>query len=387
MASILLASGCHLLFQYEDNPPDGAVPDLTRRDGKVAVDRKVPRDRGKDRSKAKDKKVSKDNKPWPDSKPWPDKKIPPDIKPGPDLQVLKQDKGTTWTWKSLNNVTSSDLKDVWGYNGNNVRMVGKGGLEVRYLFGVLKAYTVYSNIDYHGAWGGGGWIHYVGYDNTKKAAVWVRQQPSKIDSEHGGNSSGKLKSVHGADPKELYAVGDNTTIYKINPPNWDPVVLAGFTSNTDLNAVYSSGVGQAIAVGDDGLVVFISGGKYSTKKKISGDPELTGIWPAAKGMYLITTEAQKILLYDASKKAVSKTYNTPGVEWKGVRGNLKGVAYAVGSKGNNGEIKGFYKGNLQLTKTVNGTAAAKMDFNAVWVADDGQVYIVGEKGLIYRYGP
>ena len=404
LASLTLA-GCYLVFRYEDRAPDGAVPDKqVREDGKPKDLPKKKKDKGPLDRRVADKKVADKmvadkmvaDKKVADKK-VADKKVADkmvadkgklDQKPPLDQKVAA-DMSVPWVWKKANSSTTKDLRAVWGSSSTDVRACGKGGAILRYDGTSWKVNVPYSYLDLYGLWSSGTTVHYVGYNTNNTVGTWLHFKPNVYSPKPDTSTLRVIRAVHGAGANNVYAAGDKGLIYKLSntPSVWTPVTFTAIFGMVRYTDLHTTSAGVTLLVTDNGVVVRLVNGVYKAHKAMAGKPELTGIWPRPGGGMFVASEEGQIYRIDETTLVAQSAFNNPNVEWTDIRGNSKGRLYAVGKSGTNGRYLPYESGKWGPIKTVTGSSSDPINFEAVWVADNGRVFIVGDKGLIYQYGP
>ena len=218
--------------------------------------------------------------------------------------------------------------------------------------------------------------------------MWATEVPGKWNNKSATGTNLKLNAVHGSSATNIYAVGEQNLIYKLSgTASWTKVTFTATFGQVNYTDLYAAPAGVTVLVTDDGIVVKLVNGAYKAHKAIAGKPELTSIWPRPGGDMFVTSEEGQIYRINETSLAVQSAFNNPNVEWRGLRGNSKGKLYAVGHSAPDGRYLPYQNGKWGPLQTVSGSSSDPKNFEAVWVADDNQVFMVGDKGLIYHYGP
>ena len=392
--------GCHLIFTYEDNPPDGGVLD-----GPVKVDQKAPRKDGpvnKDTRPPDQKVVNKDSRP-PDQKVIADKKlIVPDKKLWPtdqkvvaldqkvvplDQKVPPKDIGATWSWKPMTSGTTLDLYGVWGLSSKDVRATGSGGIIMQYKGASWSIAKKFNGLHFRGVWGMSNIFHHVGHNGGTNYPVWLVEQGPNYTPRTDSATARALNAVYGTGPTSIIAVGEKTLIKKITGVGWSTYGVTTIIGQADLNAVYTDKAGKTTIVGDSGATMLLVNGTYVSASKITGNHKLTGVWPNPNGGLFITSESGLIYQYDSSTYIAKVALSYPTIKWTGIHGSSAGVLHVVGYSGNEGRILPFANKKWGVIQPIKSANSSPIKFKGVWVADDGYAFAVGEGGVIYRYGP
>lgn len=177
------------------------------------------------------------------------------------------------SWSAQTSGTTSDISDIYSYNGTNVYYVGKGGLIGRSVDGGASwtVVTGFGSFDYNAihaylprvyAAGNGGNILY----SSNNLISGLQIKNSSVTQ-----TTNNLYGIYSPSLSTVYAVGANGTITKsINSSISFTLQNSGVTSNLFGVTALTSNPAVAYAVGEDGVILKTTNGGASWDLKNSG---------------------------------------------------------------------------------------------------------------------
>jgi hypothetical protein len=238
-------------------------------------------------------------------------------------------------------------------------------------------------------------------------AIWGRDRDDIFMTTFGGGSGGTVACYDGQHRKTLYrdsetralnglagnatevvAVGAKGLILRFEGP------CAEFSESVDviqeesgvtesLNAVWLGADGEAIAVGDDGIVVHRASSAW--EKEDSGSPEnLLSVGRLGAGLYAADVQGNLYERKDGGDWSLF-TLNNPAddrgtLPWRGIwTDEASGARFLVGDQGS---IWCSQDGNGDNWVTLDSNTKATL--RAIW-SRDGDVYVAGEGGTVLYY--
>jgi List-Bact-rpt repeat protein/parallel beta helix pectate lyase-like protein/thrombospondin type 3 repeat protein len=241
-----------------------------------------------------------------------------------EMGVVYRYNGSTWEDMSGISGTQATLVSLWGATANKVFAAGSGGTVIRY--------------------DGGSWNPMIGVDATNLRDIW------------------------GTSGSDVFVVGTGGTIWHYDavvPDEW-----MAQTSNTSefLTGVSGTSGSDVVAVGAVGTVQRYDG-TWTAETDSLTQVDLYGVWGAAENEVFAVGGAETILFYDGAIWMVMETL-VDGFVLRDVAGNSSINVYAVGDSG----LASHYDGTWGNVPGFPGTTA---NLNGVWVADNGEVFVVG----------
>jgi len=314
-------------------------------------------------------------------------------------------------WEPMTSGTVEYLQGVWGTSGSNVYAVGDNGTILYYdgsgsgWSSVDPGITITNNL--YGIWGSsaanifvvgdlGVIYRYNGSiweqmnDNTSGTplfSVWgnsatevfaVGDGANNVVVQYNGSgldwttmptpSSGTPLRIWGAAGNDIYVVGLSGLLWHYNGSDWTDEtgnsntteILSGLTGNSGSNVV---------AVGYNGTVMRFDGSTWNAEKVSLTQVDLYGIWGASENEVFAVGAQETILNYDGAAWTVMETL-VDGVVLRAVAGNSGSNVYAVGDSGKIRQYDGNWTDVTDVVTTAN--------LNGVWVAANGEVFIVGD---------
>ena len=384
---LLLTSGCHLIFRYEDDPGPSPFFDAGRKKDQA------PRDRDT-------RDILDLAPPPPPDIPTTAESIPPppDGPPTPpDGTPPPQDQGTQPVWWQMTSGTQEDLHGVWAVSATSVFAVGDEGVVLHYDGNTLlkwKTLDTYKSLgsnksDLRAVHGLGAKALVVGNDGADLLCTSTSCGPSTF---RGGMPVSMHWTAVWCDSKgDCYAGGRNNSgskayLYRMNANTWwwlcggetgsflgtEVFGLSGLDGSS-APTIYSVGTSGRINYG--GMLGIGCGKMGSTGVTAS----LRSVWtmPGAP-LYVVGdkgTSSGMLLSYEAAKWT-----NLGGdikVNLRGVWGDAKNSVWVVGDSGFVRHLAGaqWNTYNLQVTK----------DLHAVHGTGPKDVYAVGKGGTIMRF--
>lgn len=182
---------------------------------------------------------------------------------------------------------------------------------------------------------------------------------------------GRLRSVWGSSPSDVYATGDTGTILHYDGTAWTSMP-SGTVS--DLNGLWGSSPSDVYAVGGSGTVLHYDGAAW--RAMASGTTAgITGIWGASWSSVFCVLSTGAVLHHDGL--AWSSIYGGPGYRLNAVWGSSSSDVFAVGDGGGIVHFDG-----TSWTPMTSGTDAC---LKGVWGASPTDVYAAGSGGTVLHY--
>ena len=365
LAALFFLPGCHLIFRYEDRPPDGGAPvlDLPLADSAESKDRgaDAPEDKG------------------------PDKEPPLDKGPKPDQAA------SSWTLLKIPGV-SSTIYGMWGFSAKEVYLALGNGSIVRYgggtKFTTLSTANVYPL--YAVAPLGSKEIIAVGHGGTVRICNRVTQLCSLADPPTGSDAtdfswSAVWCSVGGA----CYFGGFDKAeggLFKRQGTSWTG--LCGSLVTKQIQGVWGVSDNQVYAVGTDAKIFRISAATGCKVVHSASNMEyFTSVWAnstrvlavgQAKNTSGSTSEAGGVLLVSGAPKNLVLSPH-----------KILRSAFGAGSKamilaGDKGTAL-LFDGSTVTDLKPPLVAGSKPHLWSAWMSGAGDIFVGGPGGVLLHY--
>ena len=191
-----------------------------------------------------------------------------------DKGTVRYLEGWKWTIPNPSVTTTKDLYAVWGISATDVVMVGQAGTILRYSNKKFWS-TLDSGVtkDLRGVWASsdGGTMYAVGDCSTLISYAGDGKTWKPMTAPE---TCRDLKAVWARNPTDVYATGDNGTIWRYDGTAWAKS-MTGSSSDT-LYGVWGMGSSQTLVVGSSGQVLRTEGIKWNKELNPSGT--LVDIW-------------------------------------------------------------------------------------------------------------
>ena len=355
LASLILV-GCHLIFRYEDRPPDGAVPaDLGKKDQPSAPDR------------------TRQDKDHPDATRPPDRGATLAVLPN---RTMKVPSGT------------KDLLAVWGSGPKRVYAVGKGATLLHYngqSWSQIALANPAASEHFTGVWGEG---------SSASAKLYISTSAGKVrtyapsSSAWGVAYSGAkaLNAIHGSGGK-IQAPGEDGALVS----NWDGSwKLRGLNVTEDLYGVWTLASGEYFLVGDAAVAMRYYKAPFGTWwwVPLPSIPscKLKAVWGASSSKMYVVGLSGCSAGYACTSGSMGKFVFTPGLiaDWYGIWGSSKGELFLVGKDPNKPKstLVGRHTSSGWMSSTVQFSGKADSTLRGIWGDDMGKLFAVGHGGVI-----
>jgi hypothetical protein len=188
-----------------------------------------------------------------------------------DNGIIQHSKGDG-IWTVVPSGTSSSLYSVWGSGANDVWAVGDGATCLHLTDGAFAKVQLPTSSDLRAIWGTNGDIYIAGSNGTllysSDGRTWTLEAV--------GGVTGQLRAIWGTSPSDVYVVGEDGVILHTAGNN----VWTKERSNTGdhLGGVWGSSSTDVYAVGDSGTILHEVNGLWYSEGSSTQTDHLKAVW-------------------------------------------------------------------------------------------------------------
>ena len=359
LAAILALSGCHLIFRYEDRPPDSGVPVPDLPAGSEAG----PSDQG------------------------PDQDSQLDAAGPPDLEIKLDQAGSRWTSLS-SSILKTTVYGIWGASTKEIYLAMGDGSVKRYGGGGKFSTLLTSNIYplYALAPLGSSDFIAVGYGGAVRICDRLTQLCSLADPPPSNDAANYYwTGVWCSTGGTCYLAGFNKTeggLFKRSGSNWTG--LCGSLISEPVKAVWGVSDNQVYAAGSDGKIF-----RYSAKdgcKVVHASSTVnpfTALWASSTGVLAVgqmkgTTNGAGVWMVSGKPNPMGvATYPT----LRAVSGLSNKVMVLAGDNGTALWFDGTTITNLKPPKV----SGKNPSLYSTWISPSGEIFMGGPSGVLLHY--
>ena len=271
-----------------------------------------------------------------------------------------------YTWTAVVSGTFNDLYGVWGTSSSDVFAAGSAGTILHHngtLWETMSSGTFNGMYEVWGVSSAKAWVAgFQGVARYYNGSAWINTIMSTTESFHGlWASSGGTAYAVGTNAKIMYTTG--TMWYGMTPP-------AGIPAAT-LYAVWGTSDDDIWAVGSDAgsaVVIHFDGGSWSIQAEDFA-PALQRLWGSSSTDIYATASDYTLWHYDG---ATWSQIDDPAIGYaRSVHGTGQDDVYVL----SNGRVVRFDGAAWQAM-----VFPVPRNYNDIWVAPDGTIFLVGSSG-------
>lgn len=270
-------------------------------------------------------------------------------------------------WEPMpNDLTERVLWAVWGHDERNVFAVGENGTVLCYDGHAWAPMRTPTRFHLHAVWG------------TSPRNVYAVGQQGLV-LHYDGNRWSEVHrlavdvtamAIIGFGPHEIFVVGDEGLVLTFDGAQWRRVPVA---TKKALYALWGLDARHLLAVGDFGSVLRFNGERFD-EFNAGTENFLYGVWGDALDNVHVVGQSGGAYRFDGRRWQQQPTRQRCDI--LAVAGRRGHPTLAVGTLG----TALFHQGDRWLAEPTD----CQSSLRALWMADDGTAFAVGDNGTIFR---
>ena len=275
----------------------------------------------------------------------------------------------------------NNLNGIWGFNTSRLVAVGNAATILQFngtawqrVGGITG---LQPNVNLMGVGGVAGQA--IGFAVGDGGNIVMTQDNGGLWTKNTNGQTKNLRSVWAASGTKAFAVGDeigpNYAWQEYDGTSWNNPALS--SSGIAWNSVWGFGATQYVVVGNMGRIATVDGAAYGLPTA-NNSSNLHGVWGSRSSSIFIVGASSTILSFDGSTASVV-TPPLLNTTLRAIHGASPVDIYVVGD---NGTVIASNGSNWNLE-----SFPVKNQLNGVYNFGNGNVYVVGNGGIIYHKRP